>query len=230
VCQSRRTPVPERAPAKSWPHNSSCSETAFGYLCLLPQLLRRFGVPLAFFGDHSGIFVRTDHGWTVQEQLAGKRQPTQFGRALEQLGITLIAANSPQAKGRVECLWGVLEDRFISELRLAQAADSNAAKAVLREFIAAYNRPFARQPRETATAWRPGPENLERIVSNDNVVQWEGHHFQILQQARRFSFASAKVQIYQALDGRVAFYYGDTRLQHSVMPGGTDSFFRWATE
>src|SRR5207249_7722156 len=80
------------------------TETTFGYLCLLKQMLRRHGVPLAFYGDHSGVFVRNDDNWTVEEQLAGKRQPTQFGRALEQLGITFIAAHSPQAKGRVERL------------------------------------------------------------------------------------------------------------------------------
>ncbi len=204
------------------------SETTFGYLCLLRQLLRRCGVPLAFYGDHSGIFVRNDDCWTIEEQLAGKRQPTQFGRALEQLGITFIAANSPQAKGRVERLWGVLQDRLSSELRLAQAADIDSANTVLRRFIADYNRRFARQPRERKTAWRPAPESLERIccfvheriVSNDNVVQWEGRRFQIPQQARRFSFAGAKVQIYQALDGRVALYYGDTRLEHAAIPGG----------
>jgi transposase len=204
------------------------SETTFGYLCLLRQLLRRHGVPLAFYGDHSGIFLRNDPCWTVEEQLAGKRQPTQFGRALEQLGVTFIAANSPQAKGRVERLWGVLQDRLTSELRLAKAVDIDSANAVLRKFIADYNRRFARQPREMETAWRPTPESLERIcclvheriVSNDNVVQWEGRRFQIPQQARRFSFAGAKVQIYQALDGRVSFYYGDTRLEHSAVPGG----------
>src|SRR5579859_8029912 len=173
------------------------SETAFGYLCLLKQLLRRHGAPLAFYGDHSGVFVRNDDNWTVDEQLAGKRQPTQFGRALEQLGVTFIAANSPQAKGRVERLWGVLQDRLCSELRLAGAQDLDSANAVLRKFIADYNRRFARQPREMASAWRPAPDNLERIccflhertVSNDNVVQWEGRRFQIPQQARRFSFA-----------------------------------------
>jgi transposase len=204
------------------------SETTFGYLCLLRQLLRRFGVPLAFYGDHSGIFVRNDDCWTVDEQLAGKRQPTQFGRALEQLSVTFIAANSPQAKGRVERLWGVLQDRLTSELRLAKAANIDSANTVLRKFIADYNRRFARQPREIVTAWRAAPESLdriccfvhERIVSNDNVVQWEGRRFQIPQQAHRFSFAGAKVQIYQALDGRVSFYYGDTRLQHSAIPGG----------
>jgi transposase len=207
------------------------SETTFGYLCLLRPLLRRFGVPFAFYGDHSSIFVRNDDAWTIDEQLAGKRQPTQFGRALEQLGITFIAAHSPQAKGRVERLWGVLQDRLTSELRLAQATDIVSANAVLRKFITHYNRRFAHPPREIDTLWRAAPESLdriccfvhERIVSNDNVVQWEGRRFQIPQQARRFSFARAKIQIYQALDGRVSLYYGDTRLQHAAIPGG-DTF------
>src|SRR3984885_3284591 len=208
------------------------SETAFGYLCLLRQLLRRHGLPLAFYGDRSGVFVRNDDHWTVEEQLAGKRQPTQFGRALQQLGITFIAARSPQAKGRVERLWGLLQDRLSSELRLAKADDIDSANAVLRKFIADYNRRFARPPREMQTAWRPVPESLERIccfvheriVSNDNVVQWEGRRFQIPQQARRFSFAGAKVQIYQALNGRLSFYYGDTRLEHAAIPGGGHSY------
>jgi transposase len=204
------------------------SESTFGYLCLLRQLLRRHGVPLAFYGDHSAIFVRNDDFWTVEEQLAGKRQPTQFGRALEQLGITFIAANSPQAKGRVERLWGVLQDRLTSELRLAKAANIDSANSVLRKFIVDYNRRFARRPREIDTAWREPPESLdriccfvhERVVSNDNVVQWEGRRFQIPQQARRFSFAGAKVQIYQTLNGNVSLYYGKTRLEHSALAGG----------
>src|SRR5450631_3057678 len=204
------------------------SETAFGYLCLLRQLLRRFGVPLAFYGDHRGIFVRNDDCWTVEEQLAGKRQPTQFGRALQQLGVTFIAANSPQAKGRVERLWGVLQDRLTSELRLAQAVDLPSANTVLRKFMVDYNRRFGRSPRETRTAWRAAPQHLERIcclvheriVSNDNVVQWEGRRFQIPQQDRRFSFAGAKVQIHQALNGQLSFYYGETRLQHAALPAG----------
>lgn len=204
------------------------SETAFGYLSLLRQLLRRHGVPLAFYGDRSGIFVRNDEFWTLQEQLAGKRHTTQFGRALQQLGITFIAAQSPQAKGRVERLWGVLQDRLTSELRLAGASDLRSANLILQPFITDYNRRFARTARQTDLAWRPAPDNLdriccfvhERVVGNDNVVQWEGLRFQIPQQARRFSFAGAKVQLYQALDGRVSLYYGDTRLQHTLAPPG----------
>ncbi len=204
------------------------AETAAGYFHLLQRLLRRFGVPTAFYGDRSGVFVRNDEYWTVEEELAGKRQPTQFGRALSELGITFIAAQSPQAKGRVERLWGVLQDRLCSELRLAQAADLDSANGVLRRFITDYNRRFAHTPRDTAKAWRPAPQRLdricsflhERIVSNDNVVQWEGRRFQIPPQNRRFSFAGAKIQLYQTLDGRVSLYYDDTRLEHTSTPGG----------
>ena len=205
------------------------TESAFGYLSLLRQLLRRYGVPLAFYGDRSSIFVRNDElSWSIAEQLAGQREPTQFGRALEQLGITFIAARSPQAKGRVERLWGVLQDRLGSELRLAQACDLDSANAVLTRFIADYNRRFAHRPRETTTAWRPAPGNLDRIccfvhprvVSNDNVVQWEGRRFQIPPQGRRFSFAGAKVHLYHALDGRIALYYGETKLQYTLAPPG----------
>jgi transposase len=203
------------------------AETSEGYFHLLQSLLRRFGVPTAFYGDRSGVFVRHDEHWSLEEELAGQRQPTQFGRALADLGITFIAALSPQAKGRVERLWGVLQDRLCSELRLAHACDLDSANAVLRKFIAEYNRRFARTPRDTQKAWRPAPENLERIcafrhervVSNDNVVQWEGRLLQIPQQRRRFSFAGAKVQLYQTLDGRVSLYYGNTRLEHTTLSG-----------
>src|SRR5271170_4967754 len=95
------------------------SETSQGYFRLLQNLLRHYGVPVAFYGDRSGVFTRNDDHWSLDEQLAGQRQPTQFGRALEQLGVTFLAAQSPQAKGRIERLWGVLQDRLCSELRLA---------------------------------------------------------------------------------------------------------------
>ena len=198
------------------------SETTEGYFHLLQSLLGSFGTPLAFYGDRSAIFVRNDSHWSIEEQLAGQRQPTQFGRALGQLGITFIAAQSPQAKGRIERLWGVLQDRLTSELRLAQAGDLDAANQVLRRFVTDYNRRFSRAPRQAAKAWRPAPDDLqriccfthERIVSNDNVVQWNGQRLQILPQPRRFSFAGAKVQLHLSLDGRVSLFYGDTPLEH----------------
>jgi hypothetical protein len=204
------------------------AETTEGYFRLLQSLLRRCGVPLAFYGDRSGIFVRNDDHWTMEEQLFGRRHPTQFGRALQQLGITFIAAQTPQAKGRVERLWGVLQDRLCSELRLAGACDLPSANRVLRIFIADYNRRFARTAADPAQAWRSAPGELsricalvhQRIVSNDNVVQWEGRRLQIPPHPRRFSFAGAKVQICQALNGQITLYYGDTRLEHTPLAEG----------
>ena len=197
------------------------TEDARGYFRLLHRLLRRFGAPLSFYGDRHGVFVRNDQHWSVQEQLAGRREPTQFGRALDQLGITYIAAQSPQAKGRIQRLWGTFQDRLTSELRLAGAHDLDSANQVLRRFLPDHNRRFGRTPRDAQQAWRPAPENLdhiccfhhERSVSNDNVVQWDGRRFQIPPQPQRFSFAGAKVQLYESLEGKVSIYYGDTRLR-----------------
>lgn len=97
------------------------SEDAHGYFRLLRRVLRRHGIPLSLYGDRHSVFVRNDDHWSLEEQLAGKRQPTQFGRALAQLGITYIAARSPQAKGRIERLWGALS-RIASPANSAWAA------------------------------------------------------------------------------------------------------------
>ena len=196
------------------------TEDARGYFRLLHRLLRRCGVPLSFYGDRHGIFVRNDDHWSLEEQLAGKREPTQFGRALDQLGVTYIAAHSPQAKGRIERLWGTFQDRLRSELRLAGAGDLHSANQVLCRFLPDYNRRFARAPRDAEKAYRPAPANLDRIccfhharsVSKDNVVQWEGRRFQIPPQPQRFSFAGAKVQLCESLEGTVSIYYADTKL------------------
>jgi hypothetical protein len=198
------------------------TEDARGYFRLLHRLLRRFGVPISFYGDRHSVFVRNDDYWTVEEQLAGRRQPTQFGRALQQLGVTYIAAQSPQAKGRIERLWGTFQDRLTSELRLAGANDLHTSNQILLPFLSDYSRRFARAPRDAQKAWRSAPKNLdhiccfhhERSVGNDNVVQWDGRRFQIPPQPQRFSFAGAKVQLYESLQGKVSIYHANTKLHH----------------
>lgn len=131
------------------------TEDARGCFRLLRRLLCRYGVPLSLYGDRGSIFVRNDDHWSLQEQLAGKRRPIQFGRALRQLGVTYIAANSPRAKGRIERPWGTFQDRLTSELRLAGPAHLPSANAALRRFLADYHRRFARTQRQAETAWRP---------------------------------------------------------------------------
>ena len=198
------------------------SEDARGYFRLLRRLLRRHGVPLSLYGDRHSVFVRNDDHWSLEEELRGRQNPTQFGRALDQLGITYIAAQTPQAKGRIERLWGTLQDRLTSELRLARATDLDSANQILPSFLADYNRRFVRAPRDAQKAWRIAPQDLERIccfhheriVSHDNVVQWDGLRFQIPPHPQRFSFAGAKVQLYQSLEGNIAIYHQDAKLHH----------------
>src|SRR5450756_2181701 len=104
---TRKVPVAEFFP----------TEWARGYFRLLQCLLRRFGVPLSFYGDRHGIFVRNDDHWSVEEQLAGRREPTPFGRARHQLGIPCYAARRPHAEGGMERLSGTTAERFSSGRR-----------------------------------------------------------------------------------------------------------------
>jgi hypothetical protein len=111
-------------------------EDAAGYFLLVQQMLEQHGRPLALYHDRHGIFKQTSKATetdTLEEQLAGKQDPTQFGRLLEELEITSIAARSPQAKGRVERLFGTLQDRLVVELRLADARTLEQAQQVVRE-------------------------------------------------------------------------------------------------
>src|SRR5207245_10638631 len=105
---------------------------AAAYLGVLRAVVTAHGVPWSIYMDQHGALQRNDDHWTPAEELRGKQDPTQVGQALEALGIEAIYALSPQAKGRVERLWGTLQDRLVSELRLAGArtlADANAVRA-----------------------------------------------------------------------------------------------------
>jgi len=156
------------------------TEDARGYFLLMRDLCRKTGVPIAIYSDKHSIFWPTQ-GETLKEQLAGRRSPTQFGRALSELGIQLIAAHSPQAKGRIERLWGTFQDRLVSELRIAGATSIEQANAYLPGFLARFNRTFAVQPAVPGSAYGPRRKAAhldqilcfkhERVVSKDNLVK-----------------------------------------------------------
>ena len=115
------------------------TEDLHGYTVLLRQVIAGHGVPESFYGDRCGVLIRNDRHWTLDEELAGRQTPPQFGRMLEELGVRFIAATSPQAKGRVERLWGTLQDRLAAELRLHGHTTHEAATAYLPRFIARHN-------------------------------------------------------------------------------------------
>ena len=118
--------------------------------------------------DQHGALKRNDDHWTLAEERRGAQDPTQVGQALHALGITAIYALSPQAKGRVERLWGTLQDRLVSELRLAKARTAADANTVLARYRPAHNARFAVAPKERTPAWRP----LRRGVDLDRVCSF----------------------------------------------------------
>ena len=121
--------------------------------------------------------------------MEGRPDKTQLGRALDELGITLIPANSPQAKGRIERLWGTFQDRLVSELKRFNAKTIDEANAVLLKFLPDYNRKFMVEPFDKKPAWRKidGIDlnkyfcmKYSRVVGNDNTLSFMNRKIQIL--------------------------------------------------
>ena len=206
-------------------------EDAAGYLLMLRETVRRDGIPLAWYTDKHSAFQRNDkEPWTIAEQLAGHRAPTQVGRALASLGITLIPAHSPQAKGRIERCWETLQDRLVKHLRRAGAATLDEANAALDAFVPRYAARFGRPPADPAPAYRPLPRALDldavcsfhyvRTVANDNVVRLEERAVQLPPGPRGRSYARCKVDLQEWLDGRLIVSYEGTRLAEQPAPAG----------
>src|SRR6266508_2724781 len=139
-------------------------EDAAGYFTLLGQILAARGVPLAAYSDRHGVFWRSAREReSIEEELLGRRQPTQLGRAFAECETQLILANSPQAKGRVERLFGTFQDRLVSELRLAGITDLASANVFLGDYLARHNARFAVAPADGEPAWRaPRRRALDR--------------------------------------------------------------------
>ena len=137
-------------------------EDTAGYLETLIQTAQRHGLPLGLYSDRHGIFWkgRTTVP-TLAEQFSGRGSTTQLGQALEATAIAWIAARSPEAKGRVERLWGTAQDRLLVELRLAGASTLEEANLVLPGWIDRHNARFAVAAADPELAWRPIPGGLE---------------------------------------------------------------------
>ncbi len=193
-------------------------EDAAGYLALLLQVVRSVGVPEAVYHDRHGIFLRAPQDReTLAEQLAGEREPTQVGRALRELGIASIAAHSPQAKGRVERLFGTLQDRLVGELRLAGAATLAEANAVVDAYLPHFNTRFAVPPTHADPAWRPlrpGTDPWQiccfryvRTVGRDETVRLGEHCVQLLPPRGYGSLARRRVEVREHVDGSLSIWY-----------------------
>lgn len=195
------------------------AESSWGYFTLFSEIFREHGLPQSIYTDCHSVFW-TDREPTLEEQLVNKKPTTEVGRGLEDLGVTLILAHSPQAKGRIERLWNTFQDRLVSELRLAKAKTIEQAQAVLGRYLPEHNRKFSR-PTLAEPAWRK-PSRLEiqralcfkqqRTVAKDNTVTLEGTVLQIPKASPFRSHSNKRIDVHVLLDGAVEFFYKNEKL------------------
>lgn len=188
------------------------AETTWGYMNLMQEIFEERGLPLSLYSDRHTIFHSPKEP-TIVEQINRIRPLTQFGRAMEELGITLIKAWSAPAKGRIENQWKTFQDRLVVELRLKKVKTREEANVVLKEFLKDYTRRFTVPPRTSEPVFRKAPSSphLDRIlclketrtVNKDHTVSFEGLVLQILPGRKYWSIARQKVQVLQLRDGSV---------------------------
>jgi hypothetical protein len=177
------------------------------------------GLPCAFYSD------RGSHYWHTPEAggQVDKKNPTQFGRAMKQLGIEMIAAYSPEARGRSERAFATHQGRLPKELAFKKITTLEAANRYLREtYLPRFNAEFSVKAREEGSAFVPwiGGDTLadilceqyERTVSADNSVRFEGRILQIPADRHRCHYVKAKVRVHRYLDGRLAIFHGPRKL------------------
>jgi transposase len=191
------------------------AESSWAYLRLFSDIFKKHGLAQAVYSDRHSVFW-TDREPTIEEQLLNKRPTTEVGRGLKELGVNLILAGSPQAKGRIERLWGTFQDRLVSELRLARAKTKAQAQAVLERYLPVHNRKFSRPAATSLPAWRKVDSDQieqslcfkqQRTVAKDNTVTFEGTVFQIPKNSPSRSYANKRINVHVLLDGAVELFY-----------------------
>lgn len=196
-------------------------EDAAGYFLLFRHISQTHGLPLAIYADRHSIFQSPKKA-SIEEELAGKHPRSQIGRMLYELHIRLIPAYTPQAKGRVERLFGTLQDRLIKELRRAGVSTAEGANQVLWNYLPDYNNRFQRSASQDGSSYRPWPAALnpdrifcfqyERVVTHDNVISFAGHKLQLPAGPSRSSFAGRRVQLHQRMDNHLLVYHRDKEI------------------
>jgi transposase len=199
----------------------SAEETIWAAAGVLRRWIERYGVPQALYTDWKNVYVRPPN---AGERMRGEPAVTQFGRMCAKLGIGIIAASSPQAKGRVERAHGTHQDRLVKKLRLTGIANYEQANAYLDEhYLPEHNRRYARPAAEAADYHRRRPTTRqldevfwleeERVVSEDWVVRYHNRLLQLERQGRHWTPAKSRVLVRENETGEVAIQYRGQRLQ-----------------
>jgi transposase len=196
-------------------------ETFFGYAEAVRHYIERYGKPLAFYSDKHGIFKVNQ-----RRPLGLSSGVTQFGRAMQDLDIKILCANTPQAKGRIERANQTLQDRLVKELRLRGISDMQAGNAFLPEFRDDFNNRFAVVPRSNHDAHRPllPSENLDlilchqetRTLTKNLTVHYHNVIYQIQTQRPTYAMRKAKVLVCENAKGDVIILYNGKVLDYTL--------------
>jgi len=195
-------------------------ETIWAAANTLRGWIEKHGVPQALYVDWKNVYKRAP---TQREQLRGEEPVTQFGRMCEKLGMQIIAAGSPQAKGRVERNHGTHQDRLIKKMRRKKIRTHEQANVYLqREYLREHNEKFRRAAAEAENYHRQAPSEAElrevfrleteRIIGNDWVVRYDNRLFQVQPQSRKYAPAQGQVVVCEWQDGTVEIEYRGRKL------------------
>jgi transposase len=195
-------------------------ETIWAAAGVLRRWIERYGVPQALYTDWKNVYVRPPN---AAERMRGEPAVTQFGRMCAKLGIGIIAASSPQAKGRVERAHGTHQDRLVKKLRLAGIANYDQANAYLEEhYLAEHNSRYAHAAVAPADYHRRRPTarqldevfwlEEERVVSEDWVVRYNNRLLQLERRSQHWAPARSRVLVRENEAGEVAIHYRGQRL------------------
>ena len=195
------------------------NECMYGYHEVMRQIIQRDGIPVSIYSDRHAIFrSQKADKLTVQEQLDGKViNDTQFGRAMRELGITMIYARSAQAKGRIERLWETLQSRLVIEFRIRDIKTVDAANEFLVEYLPKFNEKFAVEPEEAEKVYAPNTLDLDlvlcvkeqRVVDKGGVFSFDGKLWKVIGSGLPSNKFKADVLV-SATKGIIALYEGKT--------------------
>lgn len=194
------------------------TETQEGYFTVMQQAIEQYGLPLGLYSDRHTIFRSPKESLTVEQELAGEIKPlSQFGKVMAELGITHIKAMTPQAKGRIERLWGTFQDRLVIELRLLGICTLEEANRVLPELIQKHNQTFAIKPQEAGSAYRPLPEGMDleyiftvrsyRQIGSGQTISYNGKVYTLAQKPSQPFKTKTTVEVRETIQGKLVIWH-----------------------
>jgi hypothetical protein len=200
------------------------SESTMSYFRATNGYLLLYGRPLAFYSDKHGVFRVNKARDGMTDESTGI---TQFGRAIAELGITPIFANSPQAKGRVERMNETLQDRLIKELRLRNISTIEAANAYAPEFMKKFNQQFAVVPKDATNWHRPllASHNLAhiltiqetRVVAKNLSIQYNNLVYQVQTKRSAYTLRGKKIVVREDMDGQITLWDNAEKLAYTTL-------------